>query len=464
MAMRGKYHLNFWEIRLRRYLKKISRSSGFQQINHWFIDHNLSTAPLRAAPLWIASALVGLMAVGYEKIFAWVEHAGMHWYQSHPYLIFITTPLCFCGAWLLTYYMAPSASGSGIPQLMAAVDLAETKAHWKVDKLLSIRIALVKVASNLVLLLGGGATGREGPTLQIAGSIFESIYRLIPITWNKVSQRVMIVTGGAAGLAAAFNTPLGGIVYVVEELTKAHLAVFRTAVLSSVIIAGMTSQFLLGPYLFLGFPKITRLPLEYIWLVVGIAFITGLAGSAFTKLLLLISALRKRFQGLSRQLLFVTGLGLLFAGIIYFSGIQAMGSGKELINQALFEGTQHIAWYAFPVRFIGNALSFSAGGAAGIFATSLSSGAMLSSFLLEYAITIPTQHHNLLILVGMIGFLTGVTRTPFTSAILVLEMTDRHSAIFYFLLAGIIANVAASLILRHSFYEIRKEEFLTQPA
>ncbi|PQA56913.1 chloride channel protein [Siphonobacter curvatus] len=464
MMMRGKYHLNEWEIRLRKYLKRVSRSTGVQKINHWLIAHNLSTAPLRAAPLWIASVLVGLMAVGYEKVFAFVEHTGMHWYQNHPYLIFLTTPLCFCGAWLLTHYLAPTASGSGIPQLMAAVDLAETKAHWKVDKLLSLRIALVKVASNLVLLLGGGATGREGPTLQIAGSIFETIYRLVPETWNKVSQRVMIVTGGAAGLAAAFNTPLGGIVYVVEELTKAHLAVFRTAVLSSVIIAGITSQFLLGPYLFLGFPKITRLPLESIWLVIGIAFVTGLAGSAFTKLLLLISSLRKRFPGLTRQLVFVTGLGLLFATIVFFSGVQAMGSGKELINQALFEGTEHIAWYAFPVRFIGNALSFSAGGAAGIFATSLSSGAMLSSLLLEYVIPVQAQHHNLLILVGMIGFLTGVTRTPFTSAILVLEMTDRHSAIFYFLLAGIIANVAASLILRHSFYEIRKEEFLTQPA
>ncbi|WP_420154097.1 chloride channel protein [Siphonobacter sp.] len=456
--------MNEWEIRLRKYLKRVSRSTGVQKINHWLIAHNLSTAPLRAAPLWIASVLVGLMAVGYEKVFAFVEHTGMHWFQHHPYLIFLTTPLCFCGAWLLTHYLAPTASGSGIPQLMAAVDLAETKAHWKVDKLLSIRIALVKVASNLVLLLGGGATGREGPTLQIAGSIFETIYRLVPETWNKVSQRVMIVTGGAAGLAAAFNTPLGGIVYVVEELTKAHLAVFRTAVLSSVIIAGITSQFLLGPYLFLGFPKITRLPLESIWLVIGIAFVTGLAGSAFTKLLLLISSLRKRFPGLTRQLVFVTGLGLLFATIVFFSGVQAMGSGKELINQALFEGTEHIAWYAFPVRFMGNALSFSAGGAAGIFATSLSSGAMLSTLLLEYVIPVQAQHHNLLILVGMIGFLTGVTRTPFTSAILVLEMTDRHSAIFYFLLAGIIANVAASLILRHSFYEIRKEEFLSQPA
>lgn len=455
-----KYHLNPWEIRFRRRLKKVGTHPLVQKASQWLIQHNLSKAPLRAAPLWIASALVGLMAVGYERLFAFVEHLGMRFFEQHPTWIFLTTPLCFIGAWLLTRYFAPAAAGSGIPQLMAAVDLADGRSHRRVDGLLSMRVALIKVASNLLLLLGGGSTGREGPTLQVAGSIFETVYRIIPETWSKVSQKVMIVTGGAAGLAAAFNTPLGGIVYVVEELTKAHLTLFRTAILSSVIIAGMTSQFLLGPYLFLGYPTVVPLPFSFLWLLLLLALLTGLAGAWFTRILLWISGWRQLVRGMKGQILFVSGLGLLFAALVYYTGTPTMGSGKELINEALFHGTGHLPWYAFPARFIGNALSFSAGGAAGIFATSLSSGAMLVSLLLNTLFSVPAEHHNLLVLAGMIGFLTGVTRTPFTSAILVLEMTDRHSAIFFFLLAGIAANLAASLVLRQSFYEIRKEEFL----
>ncbi|MBO9640669.1 MAG: chloride channel protein [Siphonobacter aquaeclarae] len=457
-----KYHLNPWEIRFRRHLKQAGNLPIVQRASQWLIRHHLSTAPFRAAPLLIASALVGLVAVGYERIFAFIERQGMRFFEAHPSWIFLTTPLCFAGAWLLTRYLAPAAAGSGIPQLMAAVELAEGRSHKRVDGLLSVRVALVKVASNLLLLLGGGSTGREGPTLQVAGSLFETVYRLIPEGWNRVSQKTMIVTGGAAGLAAAFNTPLGGIVYVVEELTKAHLALFRTAVLSSVIIAGMTSQYLLGPYLFLGYPKVIPLPFSSLWLVVLLALVTGLAGAWFTRILLWIGAMRQRLKGFTLQLISVTALGLLFAVLVYYTGTPTMGSGKELINDALFHGTGHIPWYAFPARFIGNALSFSAGGAAGIFATSLSSGAMLVSLLLNTVFTVPVEHHNLLVLAGMIGFLTGVTRTPFTSAILVLEMTDRHSAIFYFLLAGMVANLAASFVLRQSFYEIRKEEFLHQ--
>jgi H+/Cl- antiporter ClcA len=139
-----------------------------------------------------------------------------------------------------------------------------------------------------------------------------------------------------------------------------------------------------------------------------------------------------------------------------------MGTGKILINDVLFEGAGSTPWYAFPARFAGAALSFSVGAPGGIFATSLSSGAALGALLTSWS-DLPVEHHNLLILVSMIGFLTGVTRTPFTATILILEMTDRHSAIFYFLLAGMIAQLAAGLVLSRSYYEIQKEAFLDVP-
>jgi H+/Cl- antiporter ClcA len=147
---------------------------------------------------------------------------------------------------------------------------------------------------------------------------------------------------------------------------------------------------------------------------------------------------------------------MLFATMVFFTGNFSMGTGKHLINEILFTNKE-LPWFTLPARVIGSLLSFSIGGAGGIFSTSLSSGAALGHLLVS-TLSLGQENHNLMVLVCMIGFLTGVTRSPFTAAILVLEMTDRHSAIFYFLLAGMVANVAANLISTKSFYAQRETE------
>lgn len=459
--MQHKYHLHSWELWLRKKVRELINSPIILFIARYLPKGIISKIPFQGVPLWIASALTGLFAVGYEHLFGIFEEFGKEIFEKSPYLLFITTPSCFLLAWWIVNKYAPKARGSGIPQLMAAIDLAGTKRHTLVDKFLSIRVIIVKVVSSLLLLLGGGAIGREGPTLQIAGAIFETVYRQIPEGWAKVSQRIMLITGGASGLAAAFNTPLGGIVYVVEELTKSHIGQYRTAVFSAVIIAGMTAQSFLGSYLYLGFPKVKTLPISLFWVALFIAFFSGFMGAVFTKSLLWINAYRLRFKALGSQYFLVALLGVLFAALVFFGQEDTMGTGKSLINKILFQGTTTVEWYMFPIRFLGAALTFSVGGAGGIFATSLSSGAAFASMVVTF-IQVPLEHHNLMVLLAMIGFLTGVTRTPFTSSILVLEMTDRHSAIFYFLLAGIIANLAASFVLNKSFYEIQKERYLEE--
>lgn len=457
--MKQKYHLYPWELWLHKRWRVLRKTAPGRFIQTRILDNPDLRIPFQAIPLWVASALTGLVAVAYEDLFVLFERAGKGIYNLAPWLVFATTPLLFLMAWFVTARFAPNARGSGIPQLLAAVDLAGTPRHPLVRQFLGIRIALVKIGSSLLMLLGGGAIGREGPTLQIAGSVFQTVYRFIPEGWTRVSQRIMLITGGASGLAAAFNTPLGGIVYALEELTKTHIARFRTAVFSAVIIAGMTAQLFLGSYLYLGYPRLSPLPLTLIWAVIVLAFLSGVLGTQFTAVLLWFGRIKNKYPNRKHQAAFALGLGLIFAALIYFAGAQAMGTGKPLINTILFEGTDAAPWYAFPARFAGAVLSFSVGASGGIFATSLSSGASLGAFLVHW-IGLPAEHHNLMVLVCMIGFLTGVTRTPFTAAILVLEMTDRHSAIFYFLLAGMISNLGAGLVLKRSFYEIQKDRYL----
>lgn len=416
---------------------------------------------LQSFPFWIASLLTGLMAVGYEKLFAWAEEVSFSWLRQLPALAFGLTPLAFLLSWALVKWFAPAARGSGIPQVMAGIELSNPVQHQHTAYLLSLRVALVKVGSSVVLLLGGGVIGREGPTIQVAAAIFRAINRLQPAGWPQLSRQIALVTGGAAGLAAAFNTPLGGIVFVVEELTQIHLSRFRMAVFSAVIIAGLTAQQFLGSYLYLGFPKITSPAGWYQVLVLVAAVVCGLAGALFAKTLLWLNAYRKRFTTPLAQAGWVVGCGLVLATLAYLVGPEGVGTGKPIINQLLFQNSGVVPGYLFPVRFAGMALSYSSGGAGGVFATSLSAGALLGDGVARLA-EVAVADRNLIILVSMVGFLTGVVRSPFTAAILVLEMTDRHSAIFQLLIGALLAQAVAALVDPHSLYEHLRQGFIRE--
>ncbi|WP_276131911.1 chloride channel protein [Polluticoccus soli] len=389
---------------------------------------------LEAIPFWIAASITGTVAVVYTFLFDKTDqflHRLLEWHKSG---IFILAPLAFLISWLLVKIIEPNAGGSGIPQVMAAIEISSGKNSHKVSKLLSLRIASTKIISSMFMVLGGGAIGREGPTIQIAGSIFKSVSNRIPESWPKLSQRSFLLTGAAAGLAAAFNTPLGGIVFAIEELAKVHISLFRTALFTSVIIAGLTAQAMLGPYLFLGYPDVKSTGSLIFFGVFVVAIIAGIGGALMCSSILMLLNWKRKLS-IAKSIAFILCVGLIVATVAYFFDIYILGSGKDLLNQTLFTKEKYLGIVTCFARVLGPVLSFSVGGAGGIFAPSLSAGASIGSLLSEI-LHFTGANANLLILSGMVGFLTGVTRTPFTSAILVLEMTDRHSVIFYLMLAS----------------------------
>jgi len=150
---------------------------------------------------------------------------------------------------------------------------------------------------------------------------------------------------------------------------------------------------------------------------------------------------------------------LILVSLSVFINDKALGSGKEIMNGVLFTHDKHLPWYLPLLRMGGSILSFSTGAAGGIFAPALAAGASIGSVVSGW-FQLSDANTNLLILAGMVGLLTGVTRTPFTSAILVLEMTDRHSVIFHLMLAGMIAGLASYLVDRHSFYDRLKMQYI----
>ena len=428
---------------------------SFDNIRNEQLKNNL----LQAIPFWIGSVITGFFAVMYAKIFAWGEkllELIMNW---HDWMIFIISPIAFVLSWWLVKAFAPYSKGSGIPQVMAAVEMANPKEHNKIKYLLSIKILILKIISSVVLVIGGGAIGREGPTIQIAGSIFRKVNEYLPSWYPKISKKNMIMTGAAAGLAAAFNTPLGGIVFAVEELTKTHINYFKTALFTAVIIAGLTAQTLAGSYLYLGYPKTSDISLSVIFPVILVACISGIFASQLSVIMLKISAWKKRLKTNVSNIIFLVISALIIASIAYFVNREILGSGKEIMERVLFTDNKHEDWYVPLLRMIGPALAFTSGGAGGIFAPALSAGASVGS-VISGLIHLSPHETNVVILAGMVAFLTGITRAPFTAAIIVLEMTDRHSLIFYLMLAGMMSSIASIVVSRHSLYEELKINFL----
>ena len=422
-----------------------------------FIKKTLARDPrhLQNIGLWTAAVVAGLFAVAYALAFRHLEAFAREWLSpAHAGVAYVLSPLAMLGAWALVRFLAPDAGGSGIPQIMAANDLNyEGDDRARVDRLLSLKTMAVKVASSLLCVVGGGAIGREGPTLQISASIFHffgrGVRRFIPNT----HEQTWIVAGAAAGLAAAFNTPLGGIVYAIEELGSQHFLRVRTAVLSAVIIAGVVAQIALGSYLYLGLPSLQNINLAFLpWAIVTGA-VTGLMGSTFGLILARVSA-RRAGLGTWSQAAVAVGCGLIVAQLTRVSSY-SIGPGVELMTDMLFRG-QHADFGLVATRIFATSVSYLSGAAGGIFAPSLAMGAAVGSLLTRL---LSLDHPNLMILLGMIGFLTGVVRTPFTSFILVVEMTDRHSAIFPMMITALTAQTVAHLVDAHGFYEHVKERF-----
>jgi len=440
-------------ILLRRSLKK-----SFDNIRNEQLKHNL----LQAIPFWIGSVITGFFAVMYAKIFAWGEsllHFIMNW---HSWMIFILAPVCFVISWWLVKEFAPNAKGSGIPQVMAAVELANPKEHKKIRSLLSLKIIVFKIISSVILVIGGGAIGREGPTIQISGSVFRKVNEYLPEWWPKISKKNMIMTGAAAGLAAAFNTPLGGIVFAVEELSKTHINYFKTALFTAVIIAGLTAQTLAGSYLYLGYPKTNDVSLMVMFPIILVGGIAGILASQLSVIMLKMNDWKKKNLKTDKSnVIFLIACALIIASIAYFINREILGSGKEIMERVLFTNDKHEDWYVPILRMLGPALSFTSGGAGGIFAPALTAGASIGSVISGF-INLTPNETNVVILGGMVAFLTGITRAPFTSAIIVLEMTDRHSLIFHLMLAGMVSSIASILVSRHSLYDVLKANFLTE--
>jgi H+/Cl- antiporter ClcA len=350
----------------------------------------------------------------------------------------------------------PGTAGSGIPQTIAALNESGDR---KKTNLLSLRIIVGKVMLTLGSLTVGASVGREGPTVQIGAAVMHLFYGRGPFRTAE-QRRILILAGGAAGVAAAFNTPLGGIMFAIEELSKKHVFNANSPTLVTVIFAGLISLFLVGNYTYFGSTTVFldwRAGTAAI-LICGIA--GGAAGGIFSRLMISTTALAPSIVARylrNRAFVFAALCGLAVAIIgIATDGI-VFGTGYEVTRLTLEDRTP-LPWHFSVTKMAATLLSTLSDIPGGIFAPCLAIGAGIGD---NIAALLPDfAPHAAVVLLAMAAYLSGVTREPVTSFVIMMEMTDSHHMLLPLMTATLVASGVSRLICPAPLYQTLAERFL----
>lgn len=405
---------------------------------------------------WVGAVAVASIAILFAKGSTYGNQLFLDIIQHYKFLVFLLTPLGFCSIVWITQRYFVGAEGSGIPQVIAAIDAPEIADRASV---LSLRVAFGKVLLTTLGLCAGASVGREGPTVQIGAAIMYAFSKRLRLPPPHI-RRALILAGGAAGIASAFNTPLAGIIFAIEELSRSFEEHANGTILTSVIIAGIVSIYALGNYTYFGHTDVI-LPLTMAWkpvLLCGI--VGGLLGGVFSRILILFSeSLPPQLSTLTTKhsVLFAAGCGFLIALLGWFSDFTIFGTGY---NEArgLLEGTRELPASFAPLKLLATVLSYISGIPGGLFAPSLAVGAGLGSDLVPYMPEIPV---GAVIILGMVGYFTGVVQVPLTATIIVMEMTDDQSLTLPLLATAFVAMACSRLVCPSTLYHSLAHRFLS---
>jgi H+/Cl- antiporter ClcA len=399
--------------------------------------------------------VVGVVAVGLARAADFAQHDFQQILRHVPYIAFALTPLGFGSSIWLANRFFPNTGGSGIPQAIAARELKTVEAR---HKLVSLRAAAGKILLTLLGLLVGASVGREGPTVQVGASLMFEIGRLTP-----KRQPGLILAGAAAGVAAAFNTPLAGIVFAIEEISRSFEVRTSGLIIGAVILAGMTSLALLGDYTYFG-STAAMLGSFTGWLCVPVCgLLGGLLGGCFSRILIAVPRMLPGRLGVwakANPVLFATACGLGVAICGYLSGDTIWGTGYAQAR-SLVHGVNHLGWQFTPLKFLATILSSVSGIPGGIFSPSLSVGA---GFGADVARLFPSAPLGAVVLIGMVSYFAGVVQAPITSFVIVSEMVDNHQLLVPLMAASLIATACSKLVCRESVYHALAKNYLSGSA
>ena len=420
-------------------------------------------AELSDVRLWLDRAVVlgyavlaGLCVVAFTIAADWAFAHFRTLERTFPLALLIWTPALTAFIAFATRRWFPLAAGSGIPQVKAALDpeLPPDRTGW----FASLRLSAGKMLLGTAGFAAGLSVGREGPSVQVAAGVMQHARRWLS-AGSTIDTRALLIAGGAAGIAAAFNAPLAGVVFAIEELAGRMEARASGVIITAIVLAGLVAVSAFGNLTYFGVIKVPQPGWNLLGPGLLVSLASGAAGGLFARLMIAsltgaperLNTLRSRFP-----VRFAACGGLAIAVIGLVTGGVTFGSGSESVKQML-RGHDELTPLYTMLKLIATWLTAWCGVPGGIFAPSLSIGAGIGDGVAQ--LVGGSMLGPALIAMGMAGFLGAVTQAPLTAFIIVMEMVDGHSMVLSLMASAMVASVISRLISR-PLYDTLAEHML----
>ncbi|POY42322.1 chloride channel protein [Avibacterium endocarditidis] len=422
-------------------------------------SYRISRKTIEFSCLLIGAALVSLFSLGFAKFADLALHWNALWTAKHPYAVWVVLPLGLAFlAWFTAKY-TPYVSGSGIPQVIASIDMPYSANK---SKLIAFGQTLWKIPLTFLAMLFGASVGREGPSVQVGAAVmyaWGNVCRRHGLAFKGLNANELMATGAAGGLAAAFNAPLGGVIFAIEELGRGILLRWERRVLLGVLAAGFILVAIEGnnPY-FPNYHGQTSVPHMFLWVILC-GVVSGVLGGVFAWLLAkgVAGTVPAKMRGWIRRhpiyMAFI--LGLILAGLGTFTHGQTYGTGYEVVTKAL-DG-QTVASEVGISKLFATVATYWTGTAGGIFTPALTTGAGIG--VQVWSLTGEIVDQRLLVLLCMAAFLAGATQSPVTASVIVMEMTASEPVLFWLLICSLIASIISRQFNAKPFYHFAAGRF-----
>lgn len=427
--------------------------------------NRLSRKSLQMGLLLGGAALVSLVSLGFAYLADRALEWNRDWVGRSGWLALAVLPCALAALRWVTLRFAPNAAGSGIPQVIGALSLAPGAGQ---RSLVPLAQALWKIPLAFFGMLAGASIGREGPSVQVGAAVMLAWGRF----WKRRGLQLrgfhaneLIAAGAAGGLAAAFNAPLAGVIFVIEELGRGTVLRWQRLVLLGVLAAGFLVVAVVGNNPYFGVFGGAPLAQGMLWWVLICAALNGTLGGIFARLLgkgpaaAAPAAWRAWIRAHPIWIAFAMGLALALIGLVTAGSVYGAGYGAAA---DLLSGEQQ---HALPAGFglaklAATVASYWAGIPGGIFTPALTIGAGMGHHLWQLAGEGVDQ--RVLVLVSMAAFLAAATQAPLTASVVVMEMTGSQPMLFWLLVGSLLASVVSRQFCPQPFYHLAAGRFRRQ--
>lgn len=336
------------------------------------------------------------------------------------------------------------AAGSGIPQVKGIL-LGLMKMNW-------LQVLIHKLTGGILAISAGLSLGREGPSIQLGAAVGQGISRMLGRT--KLEERYLLTSGASAGLAAAFNAPLAGVMFSFEELHKNFSSTVLMTAVAAAVTADVVTQHFFGCSSVFSFAGLPVLPTGFYGWVVLLGMIMGLFGVLFNYCLLKSMDLYEK-TGLSLKQ--KAALPLLAAGILGFLLPQVLGGGNQLVNTLSIDRIgMNMIFILLAVKFFFTMISYGSGVPGGIFLPMLVLGALAGDLYGQVLVSMgffQTGYSGNFIVLAMAAYFSAIVKAPITGSILIMEMTGSFEHMLSLIVVSMTAYVVADICKGKPVYE-----------